>query len=163
MTSTWDQPLDPELKAIMDALLQAQLRSGSEVQEALADEADPQRAQHAEEARDKGWTEPENFNFADQADPHLAQHADQADPQRAHHVEEARDRGWTEPEKFDYAKLEGTKKEDDHDDAAPEWAASATKYEWKEEYGDLGPEHALLERQLFQDAHQMRQGTKFET
>jgi len=43
------------------------------------------------------------------------------------------------------------------------WAANATVYEWQDEYGDVGPAHPELERQLFgSDAH-VTTGVDFST
>jgi hypothetical protein len=44
----------------------------------------------------------------------------------------------------------------------PLWAASAAKYEWKEEYGDVGPEVPELEKILFGDVFRNRQGASFD-
>ena len=38
------------------------------------------------------------------------------------------------------------------------WAASAQKYEWKDEYGDVGPAYPELEKQLFNHDFINRQG-----
>ncbi|KAL4805585.1 P-loop containing nucleoside triphosphate hydrolase protein [Aspergillus unguis] len=73
----------------------------------------------------------------------------------------ARQKGWVEPEKYDYSKynapfapLSLDKSAEDgenpvNDDDTPEWAANAAKYEWKDEYGDIGPKNPKLEEQLF--------------
>lgn len=45
---------------------------------------------------------------------------------------------------------------------APTWASSAEKYEWSDEYGDIGPEHPELEKQLFGDEFLVRTGNAFE-
>ncbi len=44
----------------------------------------------------------------------------------------------------------------------PAWAANATKYEWSEEYGDVGPANLALEAQLFRDEHINRTGIAFD-
>ncbi|KAK5000304.1 hypothetical protein LTR66_000836, partial [Elasticomyces elasticus] len=41
---------------------------------------------------------------------------------------------------------------------APAWASGAAKYEWKEEFGDVGPEVPELEALLFNDKHKMEAG-----
>lgn len=80
-----------------------------------------------------------------------------------------REAHWAEPQKYDYetynaasntqrtapAAEEGTAEE------MPSWAANAIKYEWSDEYGDVGPEHKELERMLFGDEHKMERGTEF--
>ena len=43
----------------------------------------------------------------------------------------------------------------------PLWASGAAKYEWKEEYGDIGPPHPELEKQLFKDQFINRIGPQF--
>ena len=128
MTSAAGFNNNPELNQTMTELLQAQRRSGSEVQEALADEADPKRAQHAAEARAMGYTASVNYDYATQGPTKRV-------------IEED----------FDF------------EDDAPVWAGGAAKYEWEEEYGDLGPAHPLLERQLFADMNQMKLGHEFHT
>ena len=44
----------------------------------------------------------------------------------------------------------------------PLWASNAMKYEWDDEYGEVGPAHPELERQLFQGRYQMRSGEKLD-
>ncbi|KAH8690538.1 putative DEAD/DEAH box RNA helicase [Talaromyces proteolyticus] len=83
----------------------------------------------------------------------------------------AREKGWNEPEKYDYAKYGGPAAKSGEDGEATEdvessddigWASSASRYEWKEEYGDVGPEDKSLEAQLFRSAFINRVGVKFE-
>lgn len=45
----------------------------------------------------------------------------------------------------------------------PVWASNAMKYEWSDEYGDVGPSHPLLEKQLFRDRFIARAGQKLDT
>ncbi|MCJ1473462.1 hypothetical protein MMC13_002113 [Lambiella insularis] len=45
----------------------------------------------------------------------------------------------------------------------PLWASNAVKYEWNDEYGDIGPAHPELEKQLFRDRFITRAGTKLST
>lgn len=42
------------------------------------------------------------------------------------------------------------------------WGHDAVKYEWKDEYGDVGPRDETLERQLFQGETINRAGAKLE-
>jgi ATP-dependent RNA helicase DDX3X len=50
--------------------------------------------------------------------------------------------GWTEREVLDYSAMAG-------DSGAREFGGSARVYEWKEEYGDLGPRIPEFEKELF--------------
>jgi ATP-dependent RNA helicase DDX3X len=83
----------------------------------------------------------------------------------------AREKGWVEPEKYDYAKYnappvrpvaEGAPTEVPAFESDLVWASDARKYEWKEEYGDVGPEDKDLEQQLFRGEFINRAGVKFE-
>jgi len=57
--------------------------------------------------------------------------------------------------------------EDDEDGSytaeVPVWASNAVKYEWNDEYGDVGPAHPVLEKQLFKDRFIARAGKKLDT
>lgn len=44
----------------------------------------------------------------------------------------------------------------------PIWASNAKKYEWSDEYGDVGPEFRDLELQLFHGEHINRTGIAFD-
>ena len=70
------------------------------------------------------------------------------------------DAQWVKPQKFDYdtynadpkaqrsaAPAEGGEAAEEQN--VPTWAASATKYEWNDEYGEVGPEHKELKEMLF--------------
>lgn len=77
----------------------------------------------------------------------------------------ARDKGWTEPEKYDYSRYTGPSgdpaaRNPDYD--ATPWASDARKYEWKEEYGDVGPEDEELEKMLYRHDLINRAGVKFD-
>ena len=74
-----------------------------------------------------------------------------------------RENGWVEAKPYDYNTYNASGK-----DAAAvlategtEWGHGAAKYEWKEEYGDIGPEVPELEEQLFRSEFLNRQGVKF--
>ncbi|KAF3019647.1 hypothetical protein E8E15_008591 [Penicillium rubens] len=71
----------------------------------------------------------------------------------AHQI--ARDKGWTDPVPFEYAELANSK---DH----LEWAGVAARYEWKGEYGDIGPRVPELEEQLFSGDLIARAGAKLD-
>ena len=51
----------------------------------------------------------------------------------------------------------GRKTIDDYS-GVPAWAANATRYEWSEEFGDVGPEDKDLEKMLFQAEDKMEVG-----
>lgn len=73
---------------------------------------------------------------------------------------------WAEPQKFDYDTYNANPKdkvpvEAGEDDNVPLWAANASKYEWSDEYGDVAPRDERLERMLFGDEHQVREGDQF--
>ena len=78
----------------------------------------------------------------------------------------AREKGWVPPEKYDYSKYisvpSGEPVESEGNIEAPEWASGAAKYEWKEEYGDIGPPNSELEDMLFHNEYINRVGIKFE-
>ncbi len=44
-----------------------------------------------------------------------------------------------------------------------DWANNAAVYEWSDEYGDVGPRHPELEKQLFGSVFHVRSGVQFET
>lgn len=73
-------------------------------------------------------------------------------PEAAHKV--ARDKGWTDPVPFEYAELA--------DKNHLEWAGVAIRYEWKDEYGDVGPAVPELEDQLFHGDLIARPGAKLD-
>ena len=79
-------------------------------------------------------------------------------------VEQIRQAGWVEPVKYDYdtynanqKELEAAQKESDPP-SLPAWAANATKYEWSDEYGDVGPAHLALEEMLFGTEEHVTEG-----
>lgn len=79
----------------------------------------------------------------------------------------AAEAGWTAPQPFDYNAYNTTPNATVEDRQAaeadlPAWAHNAEKYEWKEEYGDVGPPNEALEKQLFHSELQNKQGIKFE-
>jgi ATP-dependent RNA helicase DDX3X len=81
--------------------------------------------------------------------------------EEAHNL--AREKGWVEPQEFDYDAYNATgKAAAAREVGQSEWAHSAEKYEWKEEYGDVGPPSAALEAQLFQSNFINRRGIKFD-
>lgn len=51
----------------------------------------------------------------------------------------------------------------DTDEMSPDWAGQAAKYEWKAEYGDVGPADPRLEKMLFYSEHAVRKGVEYAT
>ncbi|MCJ1435750.1 hypothetical protein MMC27_005125 [Xylographa pallens] len=58
-----------------------------------------------------------------------------------------------------------TKIEDDAQFTAdvPLWASNAVRYEWNDEFGDVGPRHPELEKQLYRDQYTNRAGQMMAT
>ena len=83
-------------------------------------------------------------------------------------AQRSRDAGWAEPEKYDYGVYNataGTREERVAAEEAqhlPGWAANAQKYEWSDEYGDVGPRHEALEDMLFNNENINRIGLAFD-
>lgn len=89
---------------------------------------------------------------------------------------------WSKPVPYDYAAATGATREE-RDEAArnarsaeldasgdagmtadvPLWASNAKKYEWRDEFGDVGPAIPELERQLFDDQFGQRVGENFKS
>jgi ATP-dependent RNA helicase DDX3X len=61
--------------------------------------------------------------------------------------------GWSEPVPFTYDRFAIKDFTD--------WAGIAPRYEWKEEYGEVGPRNVELERQLFNAEFVPRAGERF--
>ncbi|KAI4165241.1 MAG: hypothetical protein LQ342_001109 [Letrouitia transgressa] len=45
---------------------------------------------------------------------------------------------------------------------APTWAGNAARYEWKDDFGDVGPEDQELEKMLFKDEHRVEAGDQMD-
>ncbi|ETN38149.1 uncharacterized protein HMPREF1541_07773 [Cyphellophora europaea CBS 101466] len=84
--------------------------------------------------------------------------------------DKAREQGWVAPEAYNYdtsankvanniADSQPTPGEQYN---APKWAHEAAKYEWRDEYGDVGPKFKELEDQLFHGQHIMRKGDNYD-
>jgi ATP-dependent RNA helicase DDX3X len=75
--------------------------------------------------------------------------------------------GWVEKQPYDYDTYNKSSKELLDEGVAPgglgaqDWASNAAKYEWDEEYGDVGPAFPELEAQLFGGEFRMRTGIEF--
>ena len=88
----------------------------------------------------------------------------EANLKNAEFVQRSREAGWVEPVKYDYEAYAAGPK-DAGEAAAPDstfelptWAANAIKYEWKDEYGDVGPAHPELEAMLFGKDNRVTEG-----
>ncbi|KAF2724658.1 DEAD/DEAH box RNA helicase [Polychaeton citri CBS 116435] len=68
-------------------------------------------------------------------------------------LKKAKESGWTNQTAFDYEKFN-----DNGPAPVDEFHGSAKKYEWNDEYGDVGPEIPELERILFGGEFQMKKG-----
>jgi ATP-dependent RNA helicase DDX3X len=75
--------------------------------------------------------------------------------------------GWVEKQPYNYDTYNKSSKELFDEGLAPgglgaqDWASNAAKYEWDEEYGDVGPAFPELEAQLFSGELRMRTGIEF--
>lgn len=78
-------------------------------------------------------------------------------------VATAREKGWAEPSSYDYEEY-GKEAKDATvvDSTMPAWGHNAEKYEWKEEYGEVGPRNEDLEQMLYHSEFITRQGIKFD-
>ena len=75
---------------------------------------------------------------------------------------------WGDRQEYDYAKYTAGPREktgsvpsDQPQAETLTWAANAAKYEWLDDYGDVGPKHEELEKMLFGGEHKMVQGNEF--
>ena len=77
----------------------------------------------------------------------------------------AREQGWVPPQAYDYESYNsaGGNSTDQNEtlNDLPNWGHKAARYEWLEEYGDVGPANPELEETLFRGEHQQRFGTRF--
>jgi hypothetical protein len=69
----------------------------------------------------------------------------------------AREHNWATPQAYDYSAY-GRDENDENDRQQKNWASTAVKYEWKDEYGDVPPRNEELEKELFQSVWNMTQG-----
>lgn len=76
----------------------------------------------------------------------------------------AREKGWVAPQGYNYDAYNASTTEEREAVGAASllWASSAEKYEWSEEYGDIGPPHPDLEKVLFKNDYLNRAGVKFD-
>lgn len=80
-------------------------------------------------------------------------------------IERVKEAKWNSPEKFNYEAYNADSKEKRQAVEAvqetPAWASNAVKYEWSDEFGDVGPEFEELEKVLFCDENQVKVGDYF--
>lgn len=74
----------------------------------------------------------------------------------------AREKGWAEPQRYNYDAYNAASKDDPAIADAETWGSNAAKYEWNEEYGDVGPPNPDLEKMLFRDDYIVREGEHME-
>lgn len=74
--------------------------------------------------------------------------------------------GWVKKEAYNYEAYNKSAKELIDENAANgvgdrEWASNAAKYEWNDDFGDVGPPFPELEQQLFGSEHHVKAGIDF--
>ena len=76
----------------------------------------------------------------------------------------AREKGWAEPQGFDYMmyNAEGKARQEAEEAQGLDWQHSQPKYEWQEDYGEVGPAVPELEQILFRSEFLNRRGIKFD-
>ncbi|KAI9893071.1 MAG: hypothetical protein M1814_000618 [Vezdaea aestivalis] len=93
----------------------------------------------------------------------------------------AADHGWVEPQAYDYSRYqqpasapanadrvapidaaEGNNLSNEDDNHVVAWGSTAAKYEWSDEFGEIGPEDKKLEEELFGGINAPRQSNAFE-
>lgn len=72
----------------------------------------------------------------------------------------ARERGWNEPVAYDYATTNNAV--DAKNMPNSNWAYMSRKYEWNDEFGEIGPAMPELEEELFRRETINRAGVKLE-
>ncbi|EOD46035.1 putative dead deah box RNA helicase protein [Neofusicoccum parvum] len=83
-------------------------------------------------------------------------------------ADRAREHGFAPPVAYDYDNYNATTKEQRDATLAegryiePSWAATAARYEWDDDYGEVGPPMPELEQELFRQETVMRRGNAFQ-
>ena len=82
-------------------------------------------------------------------------------------IKRVKEADWSVPEKYNYDSYNAGNKEEYEaliaaQQVVPEWASNAVRYEWSDDFGDVGPESKELEEILFGDAYKMTEGAKME-
>lgn len=75
-------------------------------------------------------------------------------PRNAEAAQIAREKGWSNPVPYDYVEYENKDSRN--------WAGVAARYEWKDEYGEVGPPNEALENELFRGDFIPRVGQRFD-
>lgn len=92
-------------------------------------------------------------------------HNKEANTQAGDSAARAREQGWAQPEKYNYAAYNASTREEleamESAFELSDWASNAAKYEWKDEFGDVGPPHPELEHQLFKEGTGTHSGILF--
>jgi ATP-dependent RNA helicase DDX3X len=84
-------------------------------------------------------------------------------PENTETVATPREKGWAEPSSYEYEKYGDVAHETTAvDSTMPMWGHNAQKYEWQEDYGEIGPRNEELEKMLYHSEFITRQGIKFE-
>jgi ATP-dependent RNA helicase DDX3X len=83
-------------------------------------------------------------------------------PKNQEAYDRARAMGWSAPEPSNNQPDNGAEAQPAEGDYVEEgWMHQAQKYEWSEEYGDVGPKIPELEAQLFNKATHVQKGDLF--
>ncbi|KAF2502944.1 ATP-dependent RNA helicase DED1 [Lophium mytilinum] len=74
-------------------------------------------------------------------------------------LERAKQHGWAEPIPYNYSTAEPST-----GDSGPEpaWLSDSAKYEWTDEFGDVGPANKSLEQELYHGEFIMKEGFKLQ-
>lgn len=70
----------------------------------------------------------------------------------------AKEYGFVAPEAYNYTAYNEDKKPANVGADEPLWLSEAVRYEWDDEYGEVGPRHEELEKMLFHDENRMKRG-----
>jgi ATP-dependent RNA helicase DDX3X len=97
-------------------------------------------------AREAGWVPPTAHNYISKAPA----------------ADLNKDGGEAQPDLAPASEGQGTEDVLISRSGASTWAHDSAKYEWKEEFGDVGPRDELLERELFEGEFIQRAGAKLE-
>lgn len=78
-------------------------------------------------------------------------------PRDAVKAQLAREKGWVEQQNFDYEAIAPPQEEVNEQG----WMSRARKYEWRDEYGNVGPPDPELEAELFGSELRVKKGVEF--
>ena len=117
----------------------------------------------SEWGEDKPVAEDNTSNHSDTGAEQVPKPKIDPEAAKAADAERVRDAQWTEPQKYDYDAYNAKGKEEiaESELNLPDWAHGAVKYEWSDEYGDVGPEFKELERALFGDDTKTSKGDQY--